>query len=122
MSSALLRSWGPLLALETLTSVAASIYVVAGVVPSDRMLALIALSFGFFVVLWVIRDARERGCTPCFDFGFLVFAGFPVSVVWYLVWTRGWRGFITVGIFLGLYLIPWLCALVLWMFIWLLWD
>lgn len=122
MSSVFLRHWGPLLALDALVSIALSIYIVAGAAPSDRMWILSSLSLEFFIVLWVMNDARERMCVPCFDFGFFVLAGFPVSVVWYLFWTRSWRAFITLGIFLGLYLIPWLCAVALWMVIRVLWD
>ena len=51
---------------------------------------------------------------PCYDFGFFVALGFPFSVVWYLLWTRGLRGLLVIGIFLGLYLTPWLCAIGVW--------
>jgi hypothetical protein len=52
----------------------------------------------------------------------LVLVGFPLSVAWYLLSTRGWRGLIILGVFVALYLIPWLCAAALWIFISILWE
>ena len=86
------------------------------------MWILMSFSLEFFVVLWVVRDARDRGRIPCFDFGFLVLVGFPLSVAWYLFSTRGWRGLIILGVFVALYLIPWLCAAALWIVISILWE
>src|SRR5207247_10675294 len=58
------------------------------------------------------RSSGQR--FPCYDFGFFVALGFPFSMVWYLLWTRGLRGLLVIGIFLGLYLTPWLCAIGVW--------
>ena len=44
------------------------------------------------VVLWIAADIVERGRTPCFDLPFLLLLAFPISLFWYCISTRGWRG------------------------------
>ena len=48
------------------------------------------------VVMWTVRDARTRRCTPCFDFGTFVFFTWFISVPCYLIATRGWRGLLII--------------------------
>ncbi len=80
--------------------------------PSDEVVFLTSFGVGLALILWVTMDARSRRQTPCYDFGFLVGIFFPASLVWYVLWTRGWRGLLTLAALLGLMLLPWLCAFV----------
>lgn len=56
------------------------------------------------IALWVLSDARRRGCSPAYDFDSLVFFTWPVLAPIYLFSTRGWRGVIPIGGFTLLYL------------------
>ena len=106
--------WGPLVILAAAESVILSSYVVLGASPSPLQMVTLPSAIAFFMMLWVLEDAHRRQGFPCYDFGFFVALGFPFSVVWYLLWTRGLRGLLVIGIFLGLYLTPWLCAIGVW--------
>ena len=109
-----LSHWGPLVILAAAESVILSSYVVLGASPSPLQMVILPYAIAFFMMLWVLEDAHRRQGFPCYDFGFFVALGFPFSVVWYLLWTRGLRGLLVIGIFLGLYLTPWLCAIGVW--------
>jgi hypothetical protein len=65
---------------------------------SDPEIAAQLTSFGLALafVIWMMADARIRRRTPCYEFGFLVWVYFPLS----LVWSRGWRAvFVLTGLF-----------------------
>jgi len=109
-----LSHWGPLVILAAAESVILSSYVVLGTSLSPLQMVILPSAIAFFMMLWVLEDAHRRQGFPCYDFGFFVALGFPFSVVWYLLWTRGLRGLLVIGIFLGLYLTPWLCAIGVW--------
>ena len=109
-----LSHWGPLVILAAAESVILSSYVVLGASPSPLQMVILPYAIAFFMMLWVLEDAHRRQGFPCYDFGFFVALGFPFSVIWYLLWTRGLRGLFVIGIFLGLYLTPWLCAIGVW--------
>ena len=109
-----LSHWGPLVILAAAESVILSSYVVLGTSPSPLQMVILPSAIAFFMMLWVLEDAHRRQGFPCYDFGFFVALGFPFSVVWYLLWTRGLRGLLVIGIFLGLHLTPWLCAIGVW--------
>jgi hypothetical protein len=44
------------------------------------------------MAIWVAADLRSRGHTPCFELPFLLLLAWPLSLLWYCIWTRGWRG------------------------------
>jgi hypothetical protein len=58
------------------------------------------------LVMWAMFDARRRRATPCFDFGMLLMLFWYVSIPWYLVATRGWRGWGIAVMFAALMLAP----------------
>ncbi|ODU01120.1 MAG: hypothetical protein ABS79_02220 [Planctomycetes bacterium SCN 63-9] len=62
------------------------------------------------LVLWMDLDARRRRIVPCHDFGFLTMVVFPASLVWYVFWSRGWRGVFLLAGLLGLWAVPFLSA------------
>src|SRR3954447_14924365 len=105
---------GILLAVVALFSAFQFACVVVGttVTEADAQLTSFGLALSFLV--WIVTDARERHRTPCYDFGFIVAAYFPFSLIWYVFWSRGWRGFLMLAAFLGLTLIPWLSAMMAW--------
>jgi hypothetical protein len=114
MFSGLFGQWGPLLLLTVAMVVVQTAYAMLGVPPSDLAVELAGLALVFFILLWIMADARQRRKVPCFDFGLFLAVAFPVSIVCYVLWTRGFRGLIVLGAFLALYLIPWLGALMVW--------
>jgi len=69
------------------------------------------------LVVWMTTDAKERRQTPGFDFGFFLLILYPISLFWYCIHTRGWRG---LGLSLGLLLLTQLPAIstVVVVFIW----
>ncbi len=91
-----------------------SVYVMAGVTPSTPAQLIASYTLPICFVTWVQADARDRCCTPCFDFGTFVLAIWFVAVPWYLIWTRGWRGFLVTFMFFGLLILPTFVAVVVW--------
>jgi hypothetical protein len=76
------------------------------------LLTSIGLSLAF--VIWMMADARIRRRTPCYEFGFLVWVYFPLSLIWYVVWSRGWRAvFVLTGLF-ALMLLPRISTVMAW--------
>jgi hypothetical protein len=67
------------------------------------MLAWLLMQYAVPVALlaWIAADAKERRRTPCFDFGLFLLGLWPLSLFWYCIATRGWRGLaLAVGLFL----------------------
>jgi hypothetical protein len=69
--------------------------------PAPRNIAEIIFRYAlpYTTALWIVADAKERRRTPCFDFGFFVLATWPLSLFWYCISSRGWRG---LGLSIGL--------------------
>jgi hypothetical protein len=99
-----------LLALVITVSALQVAYVATGARQSDAAEMLTRFCLGLAFVLWIMEDARLRHRVPCYDFGFLVAIFFPVSLVWYVFWSRGWKGFLTLGGIVGLMVLPTLSA------------
>lgn len=91
-------------------------YVATGRTPSDTVQRLIATGLALALILWITVDARVRHRTPCYDFGFLMAIFFPVSLVWYVLWSRGWKGLLTLVGLIGLWFVPWVTAMAAWIF------
>jgi len=110
-----LGTFGPLLGLAAILASFASMYVVLGKVPPDEYASLAGPIQQLFIVYWVILDARHRRRIPCHDFGFLVAVFLPVSLGWYLIWTRGLKGLLLLGAFAILVVAPQFCATIVWL-------
>ena len=67
-------------------------YTWVGLTPSHDVETVLGFAWTLLLLMWMQADARRRRCVPCFDFGFLAYATFPLSIAWYCVWSRGWRG------------------------------
>jgi hypothetical protein len=83
-----------------------STYAALGVPLSAAADQLSSTILGLAFLWWVVADARRRRRVPCHDFGFLVGVAFPVSLLWYAVWSRGRRGLLTMAGLLGLMALP----------------
>jgi hypothetical protein len=103
--------FGQLVILTAMTAGVDTVYVLAGVTPSAAAALLLDYSFPLFVAYWLVADASQRRRLPCWDFGYLVALAFPVSLLGYLYWTRGWRGLWLLAALTALWLAPWLCSM-----------
>jgi hypothetical protein len=85
-----------------------------GADPPPKLVDVAQVGWGLMLILWVDADARRRRVVPCYDFGLFVTIFFPLSLVWYCVWSRGWRGvFVFVGL-LALFIAPYAIAGLIW--------
>ena len=109
-SMRVLSTVGPLLLLSAMLAIVASVYVLLGEEPPQSVLTLSSTVQSLFILYWVVVDARRRRRVPCHDFGFLVGIYLPVSLIWYLVWSRGLRGLLLLGGFVVLVALPQICA------------
>jgi hypothetical protein len=104
-------SFGALISLAVALSAFHLTYVGLGTAVSDEGNRVTSYSLALILIWWIVADARHaRGELPCHDFGFLVGVALPVSLVWYLVWSRGWRGLGMVVFLTVLLNLPWLSA------------
>jgi len=78
------------------------------VVPAPVLVGLfLSYALPVTVVIWIAADMVERGQTPCFDLPFLLLLAFPISLFWYCIWSRGWRGLLlALGLLMLVYLPP----------------
>jgi hypothetical protein len=85
---------------------------------TDAELTTRLTSFGLTLafIVWIMVDARSRRRTPCYEFGFLIAIYYPVSLVWYVFWSRGWRAILMLAGFFVLMLLPALSAILAWIF------
>lgn len=101
------------------TAALVAVLLVAFMANGAPPVAMILLSYlgPLAVVLWIVEDAHERRRTPCFDFGYFVFFTYPMSLVWYCLSTRGWRGWLLVFAVLGIVYVPSFVATIAWAFL-----
>ncbi len=104
----------PLVAFAVALTACLGLYLLAGLVVSPAFEALVSFGWVFLLVLWMDADARHRRQVPCFDFGLLVWQLFPLSVAWYCLWSRGWRGLLLIAGLVGLWLVPYVAVMLLW--------
>ncbi|MDB6121390.1 MAG: hypothetical protein JWQ71_383 [Pedosphaera sp.] len=69
---------------------------------SNRATAFDQLLLSALVAYWVVLDSARRGIPRSSIYGYLVFAFSPILAPWHIFKTRGWKGFITIGIFIAL--------------------
>ena len=95
--------------LSLVMAVLQSVVAISGVNPVVPAPFLVGVFLSFAlpvtVVLWIAADMVERGRTPCFDLPFLLLLAFPISLFWYCIWSRGWRGLLlALGLLMLVYL------------------
>jgi hypothetical protein len=101
---------GVLLVLVLAISAVQIGYVATGATPSDTAALLTSVGLALAFILWMEADAHLRHQVPCHDFGFLVAVFFPISLLWYVFWSRGRLGVLVLLGLLGLMLLPLLSA------------
>lgn len=107
----------PLLGAMLLGLLMPLVHAVAGVPPTELELVVLSYVPTVFVLLWMAADAQHRRCTPCYDFGLLMSLLFPLTLLAYLLWTRGWWG---IAVFMGIMALvyfPWIAIDILRMFV-----
>jgi hypothetical protein len=105
-----LATFVPVIVLTLLISLLNVAAIYRGSMPSESTVANASLSW--FLLLWAILDARKRGRVPCHEFGFLMMMYMPASLVWYLFWSRGWKGILPLAFIWALLVMPWLAWVV----------
>src|SRR5215207_7104589 len=80
--------------------------------PSADSIARIGLAL--VVSSWVIADARKRQRRVCYDYDSFVFFAWPIVVPIYLFRTRGFRAFLTLLCFAGIWLVAMIAAAAVW--------
>src|SRR6478752_2610059 len=90
-------------------------YAALGRLPSENVSQMSSFALALACILWIMADAQTRRQTPCYDFGFLVAVFFPISLIWYVFWSRGIRGFILLGALVALMLLPWMAGVAGWL-------
>ena len=114
MRHVLIHPLTPLCLFSMADAVLITTYLAAGLTPSRTFEMLALIGWSILLALWVVVDARHRKCIPCFDFGFLSYIFLPIAVPWYCFWSRGWRGFRTLILLCGLWLMPYLVVMTVW--------
>ena len=107
-------NYGWVLLLAALLIIFNCMYVLNGVPHSEGAEFIATFLLPFALALWVVWDARSRRCTPCYDFGLLVYFFWIAAIPGYLVWTRGWRGLIVFIGFIILVLSTWIAPYIVW--------
>ena len=93
-------------ALAILQPLYAIVVGLPGPVPRNLAEVVFRYALPYTISLWIVADAKENRRTPCFDFGYFVLATWPLSLFWYCVSSRGWRGLGLSFGFLALLCIP----------------
>ena len=104
----------PLVIFAVVLSTIFSIYLLAGMSPSPTFEVVATFCSGFLLIYWMVADARQRGQVPCFDFGFLCYILFPLTLPWYCFWSRGWRGVLMLLLLVAIFLTPYVVSTVVW--------
>jgi hypothetical protein len=105
-----ISTFGPLLVLSAMLAIPVSMYAAAHQEPPENLVRLTGIAQAVLILYWVLVDARLHHRVPCHDFGFLVAVYMPVSLVWYVLWSRGLRGLLVLGGLIFLLSAPQLCA------------
>jgi hypothetical protein len=75
---------------------------------------LAAYALPITLVLWITADLKARGRSPPFDLPFLLLVAFPISLFWYCISTRGWRGLLLALGLLVLVYLPSIATSIMW--------
>jgi hypothetical protein len=110
-----ISTFGMVFTTVALLSALEFVYSAAGANPPDAVARLAPVAFALACVFWIVADAQKRRQTPCYDFGFLVAVFFPISLVWYVFWSRGTRGILLLAAFVVLMVLPSVFAVAAWL-------
>ena len=86
-----------------------------GIAQDHVIYVLWANLYWLTVLMWIVADARLRGKTPCYEFGFFLYMTFPASILWYVVRSRGVvKGILLLLLILLLAILPDMVATAAW--------
>jgi hypothetical protein len=105
----------PLLTFSLALTALLVTYLAVGLAPSLLFELLASFCWSILVALWIVTDARRRTAVPCFDFGFFCYLFLPLAFPWYCIWSRGWRGLLTMIAIGVLWLAPYIVASLVWL-------
>ena len=71
---------------------ASALYTLAGIEPAPFMMLVFTFAPPILVILWLQKDARQRGIPVGLDWGLFVWLAWPVMLPWYAFKSRGRRG------------------------------
>jgi hypothetical protein len=118
MRQALLHPLTPLIGLSLAATALLCAYVLFAVTPSPLVEPLTTRGWALLAVFWMDADARRRRSLPCYDFGLLAAVAFPLSLLWYCLWSRRVKGVALLLVLLALLYGPWVIAAWLWAMVW----
>ena len=104
----------PLVLLALVTTATLCAFVAAERGPSPSTELVLGYGWALMAIVWMDADARRLRRLPCFDFGLLATIFFPLSLLWYCFWSRGWRGFLVLLLLLALWVGPYVIAAAFW--------
>ena len=83
--------------------------------PDPHLFSLYQFILAMLLSTWIVEDTSElQRPRPSFDYGWFIFATFPVYLPYYFVSTRRWRGVALSFAVIVLFLLPWLAQLFVW--------
>ena len=110
LRSPLVQIIGFALAMTVLLPLA-SLGAIAMVGPQSYLVWFVAAyALPITLVLWIAADMKDHGQTPPFDMPFLLLLAFPISLFWYCISTRGWRGLLLAMGLIALVYLPAMAA------------
>src|SRR5438094_970281 len=108
----LIHPLAPLVTLALFTVPVLCYLVTAGGGGSSGFTMIVGAGWAWMLVFWMDADARRFRRLPCYDFGLLAAVSFPLSLFWYCLWSRGWRGVRMLLLLFGLWLAPYIIAVI----------
>ena len=106
-----LREWIFVAGFFVLVNVVNCLYWAFESLPSSAYILLQWVGFAWVITAWLRADSRRLRASLPFDMGWFVFLAWPVVLPYYLLKTRGVRGLLTIGSFLGLYVVAYCVGL-----------
>jgi hypothetical protein len=106
MATVLSRMFSPaplLYSFVVITQFAYGVYLGAQLEPPPAVTLLYWLGFLWAVGWWLRIDSRKRGVASVYDLGFFLYIAWPVVMPYYLVKTRGAKGFLVMLGFVAAY-------------------
>jgi hypothetical protein len=74
--------FGPLLGIGIHQAFCGLLYAWLRTAPPERASSILGYGVSLLVVYWIIADAWQRCCVPCFEFGYLVGIFLPFWLIW----------------------------------------
>jgi hypothetical protein len=88
----------------TVVQIVSGFYLADSIEPPRPFALLYALGFLWVIGWWLLKDSRKRGVEWVLDMGLFLYIAWPLIMPYYLLKTRGVRGFFVILVFIGVYL------------------